>query len=145
MKSADIQQNLNAFAALSSEEPESLQAVFEKEVDGCREKLILRFTKKSLCFSAVPDDDTISVCSRASTSVHESGLRPVRSALWRAFIGKSFGWGWVTVNQQGYCDGVLLSFDGLYPGILLEVVASSILINVVTRERSLVAGGRRTR
>ena len=53
---------------------------------------------------------------------------------WVNFIGKVFGWGWITLNQQGYCDGVLLSFEQVvFPEVALNVIASSIKVGVVTK------------
>jgi hypothetical protein len=48
------------------------------------------------------------------------------SSFWREFVGQPFGWGWAVMNQQGYSDGVLLSFGGVTPQVLLEVIASSL-------------------
>jgi hypothetical protein len=48
------------------------------------------------------------------------------SAPWRRLLGKELGWTWVATNQQGYCDSVMLSFEGIIPTILLHVIASSI-------------------
>jgi hypothetical protein len=55
----------------------------------------------------------------------------MHDGFWDRFIGKAFGWGWVTVNQQGYCDGALLGFDGISPNISIEVMASSIKTSVL--------------
>ena len=46
-------------------------------------------------------------------------------APWSRFIGKEFFWGWLTINPQGFADGVLLSFDGVVPELGLNVVAST--------------------
>lgn len=48
------------------------------------------------------------------------------SEPWQKLIGKECGWTWVTINQQGYRDGVLLSFSGIVPSVMLHVIASSI-------------------
>jgi hypothetical protein len=37
----------------------------------------------------------------------------------------------VIVNQQGYCDGAMLSFDGIRPGVLLTVVASALKVSAI--------------
>jgi len=42
---------------------------------------------------------------------------------------KSFGWGWLTINQQGYIDGDMLSFAGITPRLLITVVASSLKVS----------------
>ena len=69
--------------------------------------------------------------------------RPTRARLksrwWnrndsRLFTPKTFGWGWVAIDQQGYCDGLLLSFEAIvFPEIVLNVVASSIKVGAVTK------------
>src|SRR5262249_54880039 len=81
------------------------------------------------------DDDTISICSRkAGTPLRRGSFRRTRSKIWRPFIGKPFGWGWITVNQQRYCDGALLGFQDIAPAIFLEVVASSIEVSRIVSE-----------
>jgi hypothetical protein len=45
---------------------------------------------------------------------------------WRGFIGEPFGWGWITINQQDALDGILISFAGITPQLMLNVMASSI-------------------
>lgn len=52
---------------------------------------------------------------------------------WKSVIGKSFGWGWITINQQGYCDGLLISFEGTHPQLLLTGMASSLAVSIVAR------------
>ena len=47
------------------------------------------------------------------------------SSFWRGFLGQPFGWGWVATNQQGYRDAVMLSFGGITPQVMFEVIASS--------------------
>lgn len=117
--------NLDVFHAFGASEPQHLEEVYERLEDGCKITLILKFQEKCLIFSAEPDDDTISV--EDSNSIDVSVYRRIDSSeLWRPLIGKQFGWGWITVNQQGYCDGVMLSFEGIRPRILLSVAASSL-------------------
>jgi len=60
--------------------------------------------------------------------ITSEGRIALASAPWKKFLGKELGWTWVAVNQQGYCDSVMLSFDGIVPTILLNVVASSIKV-----------------
>jgi hypothetical protein len=135
MQGEKCQKNLDAFYSLASEDSEILSGVFERETDECRDGLLLVFSTKTLLFEANEDDDTISVtCGSVTTSNHRSSFRPIRTAIWQPLVGKPFGWGWVTVNQQGYCDGALLSFDGITPSVLLGVIASSIEVSTVTSE-----------
>lgn len=136
MQNIEYKQNLDAFYSLSSApKAELLREVYELETDGCLEALALVFTTKVLTFKANEDDDTITIRSGGAKEFGaRRSFRKSRSPVWKSFIGKSFGWGWITVNQQGYCDGALLSFDGLTPGVLLEVVASSIKMSTVTSQ-----------
>ena len=48
------------------------------------------------------------------------------SQRWQRFIGRSFGWGWITINQQAYINDILISFGDLTPTLCFNVVASSI-------------------
>jgi hypothetical protein len=124
--------NLDAFHALSCDTDEVLRAVYEREVEQCREGLVLVFTTKALVFRANADDDTLSVeCRRISTARVSKLLRKSTDLIWDRFVGKAFGWGWVTVNQQGYCDGALVSFNGIRPNVSLGVMASSIETGIV--------------
>ena len=126
----NYQEYVDLFYALSSAEPESLQAVYEKVTDESRETLVLQFTTKSLLFCANPDDDTISVCCGDSAVLNTPAWTRVDAKKpWKSLIGSVFGWGWITINQQGYCDGVLLSFNGVLPTIMLCVIASAITIH----------------
>ena len=52
--------------------------------------------------------------------------------LWEPFIARPFGWGYAVVNQQGYCDGLLLSFGDIRPKVLLQVIASSIDVKAIS-------------
>src|SRR5262249_27987966 len=121
-----------------SRKAEILREVYERDVNQSRNQLILVFTTKFLVFQVNRDDDTISVFSRGIARFDKRGLsRKSRSRFWKPFIEKSFGWGWATVNQQGYYDGALLSFDDLPPAVFLEVVASSIEISGVIPQEEL--------
>jgi hypothetical protein len=124
------QEILELFYTFAAKEPEALQGVYEKVVDTCRESLVLQFTNQSLFVTADPDDDTIRVHYEDNPSL-DAGVwtRLDSGEPWHALLGSTFGWGWVAINQQGYCDGVLLSFDGIVPTLLLSVIASSITVS----------------
>jgi hypothetical protein len=106
--------------------------------DGSLVQLILNFGSIYLVITADENDDTIEFVTTDANDFHNSdGADASHREPWKRFIGKSFGWGWATVNQQGYCDGLLLSFEGIIPQVMLNVMASSIkiaLINVVANE-----------
>src|SRR5207245_1950080 len=90
---------------------------------------------KCLRFTASPDDDTITVRCEDNSSLDTLGWTCLDwKEIWQSLIATTFGWGWVTINQQGYCDGVLLSFNGMQPTIMLGVAGSSITINRIIAE-----------
>jgi hypothetical protein len=103
-----------------------LQAVWRVIDAGCLARVVLHFDQNFLIIEARTDDDTVEFWAEERSSFSNVGIDASQSNLWSRFIGKSFGWGWVTINQQGYCDGVLLSFGGITPQVILNVVASSI-------------------
>jgi len=94
--------------------------------EGCLARVILDFDQVSLTIEARPEDDTVEIRTEEITSIAKTGIDAGKSQPWCSFMGKPFGWGWATINQQGYCDGVLLSFGGITPQLMLNVVASSI-------------------
>jgi hypothetical protein len=71
-------------------------------VQGCLERIVFSFGPTSLVVLADEDD-----------------ARP-------------FGWGYAVVNQQAYCDGLLLSFGDIRPKVLLQVIASSIDVKAIS-------------
>jgi hypothetical protein len=124
---SDHQKSREAFHALSENYPEVLDSVLEQWTEGSKERVILKFTSKTLILSANAEDDTIHVrCVRAGEETIKGCKRVNESPFWKKYVGTEFGGGWITVNQQGYCDGVLLGFGGIAPSILLNVMASSI-------------------
>lgn len=138
------QEYLDCFYALATSKPEKLSVVRERVVDKCREALSLEFTTKRLVFTANPDADTIDVrCEDIQSSNSSAWKRANAREPWKSLIGSAFRWGWITVNQQRYCDGVILSFDDLLPTIMLYVIGSSITVrrlvdgeeNIVSRKR----------
>ena len=130
------QDYLDSFYTLASAEPETLGAVYENISDGCRDALVLQFTTRSLLFRATAEDDTIGVLCEEAALDMSSWSRVDASEPWKSLVGTVFGWGWVTINQQGYCDGVLLSFDGLVPTVLLCVLGSSIVVRRLVEEEA---------
>jgi hypothetical protein len=134
MKGQTSQTALDAFQELATSDALALLSVHERIVDGCRELIVLKFRDVMLSLGADADTDTIEVRCQDSDSLDLSGLDRVDAQQpWAEVIGKDFGWGWVTVNQQGYQDGVLLSFGGLDPSVLLSVTASAIGIYSIRR------------
>ncbi len=85
--------------------------------------LVLDFGSKSLVIEAEAEDDTITI-SIGTAAAPGDAINDQQP--WIDLVGKPMGWGWVIVNQQGYFDGVLLSFSGVIPQLLITVVASSL-------------------
>jgi Family of unknown function (DUF6334) len=111
------------------DEPYRLHDVFEKIVDGCRDEIVLDFGDSFLRFSVNADTDTIVGKFHGGTVVAKRGYRSIRSAApWRQYLNKECGWTWLAINQQGYWDTILISFDAVVPNILLNVMASSIYV-----------------
>jgi hypothetical protein len=123
---AMYQSFLDQFYSLTQEKPEKLEVVYERICEGCRDLLVLKFTTKWLTVLANSDDDTIAV--RVDNGPSGADLALVRECrTWESLIGQEYGWGWIALNQQGYCDSILLSFEGpLEPRVLLYVSGSSI-------------------
>ena len=105
---------------------EILRNVWRVREEGCLVRVILDFGQISLTIGARPEDDTVELWTHQGATVAKTGVDAIKSEPWSSFVGKPFDWGWVTINQQGYCDGVLLSFGGITPQMLLNVAASSI-------------------
>lgn len=96
------------------------------------DKVMLSFDEESLLIEAEPYDDTISISVLHNDERRTEGwLASSDSEPWNNFVGKSFGWGWVAINQQDALDSVLLSFEGLSPQLFLMVMASSIKENII--------------
>jgi len=52
----------------------------------------------------------------SNENLRRDGWRDVSSSEpWHGLIGETFGWGWITINQQDALDGILLSFGELLP------------------------------
>lgn len=113
---------LQVFRSVSGAE---LRAVHGVYVHACLAERVLVFDGMALVIEAQPEFDTVGVAIEISPAmtraggVDESGSMP-----WKRFIGQPFGWGWIAMNPQGYCDTVLLSFGGIAAQLLQSVVAS---------------------
>lgn len=94
--------------------------------------MILDFGPVSLIVNGIPDDDSIDFNIAKTADLRVTSRKDAsESAFWKDSIGQPFGWGWITVNQQGYCDGLLMSFGGIEPLILMNVIASSIQLRQI--------------
>jgi len=122
---------LDAFHAISGQ---PLQTVWQVYTEASLDRLILDFGSVSLVVIADENDDSVDLEVAETTDDHNAGsVDASHLEPWNNFIGRAFGWGWVTVNQQGYCDGLLLSFEGIIPQLVLNVIASSIKVGMIMK------------
>jgi len=120
---------LDAFHALDGQPLTSVSEAYE---DGCLTAVVFTFERNTLAVAANAEDDSVEL------SVTNLSDRPPAHDVsdrepWVTFIREPFGWGWLTLNQQGYCDGVLLSFRGIIPQLVLTVEASSFAVGTIMR------------
>lgn len=110
-------------------EPYCLHDVHEKIVEACRDEIVLDFGDSYLSFVVEPEFDTIACQFQNKPFRSTRGFRRVGSeSPWVRFLDKEGGWTWLAVNQQGYWDTVLISFDSVVPNVLLNVMASSLFV-----------------
>ena len=109
-----------------------LRAVWHVWIEQCLDKVILEFDQGCLIAEAEPYDDSMVFHLASNDVLIRDGWRDVSSSdPWRSLIGETFGWGWITINQQDSLDGILLSFSGITPQVMLNVMASSIEESVI--------------
>lgn len=113
-------------------EGEPLKAVHELVVEGCLIKYFFIGTEHALLIAADVNDDTVEVHLTSPDKLPVTVKNVSAVDPWKSLIGRSFGWCSMTINQQGYCDGVLMSFDGVFPQVFLTVIASSIKLGRIT-------------
>ena len=127
---------LSVFHSISGQ---PLQAVWQIYTQGSLDRLVLDFAQTSLTVIADENDDSLDLKVAATTDPRSLGAVDVSDlGPWQLFIGQPFGWGWLTLNQQGYCDGALLSWGGIVPQIVLNVRASSIHAESIEVSRHVI-------
>jgi Family of unknown function (DUF6334) len=58
------------------------------------------------------DDDSVAfIVAANSETASEGSVDASHLDHWESYLSKAFEWGWLTTNQQGYCDGLLVSFE----------------------------------
>jgi hypothetical protein len=125
------------------ETPYILRDVLQKVVHGCRDQLVLDLGECCLRFGVDVDTDTITGEFQSTPFRARKGFASVRAdAAWKEHVGKECGWTWFGWNQQGYRDSVLISFNGIEPNVLLQTMASSIEIYVISRVEQTCGGTR---
>ena len=109
-----------------------LQAVQYFYTDASLDRLVLDFGAIWLVIEADENDDSVDLMIVQSGVLDAKSVSGNHLDVWKDCIGKPFGWGWITINQQGYCDGLLLSFGGIVPQVVVSVVASSIKVAMIS-------------
>lgn len=108
----------------------SLVSVSEKSSAGHRDEMVLDFGQTLLVITANEEEDSLEL--RAAQETESSSLVNVsESEPWNKFIGKKFSWGWLTINQLGSWDGLVLGFEAATPQIMLHVIDSSIKVGMI--------------
>lgn len=127
------------------EEPYVLRDVYERIIEGCRGELVLQWNDGCLFFRADTETDSLEAEFHEGAFTPAGNYRSLRSrSPWKDCLGKSCGWTWLAIDQEGYWDGALLSFDGIVPNVLLNVTASSIgVFSVVQEEGEAAAAAKR--
>ncbi len=114
-----------------------LKNVWQTLVEDDLDSIQLEFDPGYLNIDVDIADDTLKL---SITREHRAGSECVSQfSPWNRQIGKPFGWGWIGINQQGYLDGVALSFGSVVPELSLTVIASSLRLtrsHQVHRRRS---------
>lgn len=105
-----------------------LVGVYETLADGCRVELVLAFDGGTLTLRADPDFDTVEPRFDPPGLDPAAGHRPLSGTAFDRFVGAELGWSWLAVNQQGYRDTALLSFDGVVPNVMVHVIGSSVRV-----------------
>lgn len=123
-----IATSLNPTLVPERDAPYRLGGVFELVVDGCRDELVLAFDHATLVFRADPDTDALDVRYLEADFHPLPEHRSLTSTAFDQFFGAELGWSWLAINQQGYCDTALLSFNGIIPNVMAHVIASSIAV-----------------
>lgn len=124
----DLHPLLLQFQEISGQSLESVWRVYEGQ---SLDKIILQFAKLTFIIKAEPDDDTIRFDVTSRQEPTEDWCQATGTEPWSGVIGKPFGWGWLTINHLDALDGILISFSGNTPHVLVTVVGSSIKESIV--------------
>lgn len=113
----------NGVSAFLQAQGRQLTAVLSNDT-GEGEELLLAFGGEGLVFRCNEDSDTLALSFESLPALADADDLTAHPA-WSRFIGKELSTGWLMVNQQGYTDGALLSFDGVVPEVGVNVVAAA--------------------
>jgi Family of unknown function (DUF6334) len=121
------------------EKPYVLENVFEKIVHDCRDEIVFDLGDCCLRIGIDINYDTLTFRFQPKHFRPTKNWASVRgSESWKKCIGKEIGWTWLALNQQGYLDTALISFDGIEPNMMLQGVASSIEVFAITPAKAVV-------
>jgi hypothetical protein len=121
------------------EEPYVFKNVFEKTTNGCRDEIVLDLGEGGLRIGVDINYDTLLFRFQSRPFKPTGRWVSLRnSEPWKKHVGQECGWTWLAVNQQGYLDTMLISFDGIEPSIMLQAIASSIEVFAVTPAKAKV-------
>jgi hypothetical protein len=109
-----------------------LRSVRQNYFEGSRVSIVLECGSRTLTLRADENDDTVNIFLDGIADFTVDQVEIVdEQEPWKEFIGQEFGWGWIMVNQQGYLDGVVLSFGGIVPQLMITVMASSLKVRKI--------------
>jgi hypothetical protein len=112
--------------------PFVLRRVLQAVCEGCLSDVLFDFGDGFLWVHVNEDDDTLTARfldpAACADAVFENGTEWSDFGELREYVGKSCGLTWQAVNSQGYCDSILIAFDGVIPDVMLHALASSILL-----------------
>jgi hypothetical protein len=125
--------NLDIFSNILYNGTNNIINVFEFIEDECLCAIKVCLSDKILIFSANPDDDTLKVDYSNEMSFETDGWRCISTDIpWINILGHHIDMLWITINNQGYCDGAIIGIDGLLPSIIMNVIASNICVFNIT-------------
>ena len=125
---SDLHPLLLQFQETTGQPLESVWRVYEAQ---SLDKIILQFASLTFTIEAEPDDDTIKFDVTSKQQPNKNWCQASSFEPWSRVVGKPFSWGWLTINHLDAIDGILLSFSGNTPQVLVTVVGSSIKESIV--------------
>jgi hypothetical protein len=87
------------------------------------------FYVEGYCLALTTNADTDEIIATVEPAAAVPPADPALPAHLRGLIGRRFGWSWYAVNSQGYCDMLILAFDGIAPELAFLVEASKIHVS----------------
>jgi hypothetical protein len=107
----------------------TLRGVKQRTTNDIVDTILFQLEESFLTIKAM-SDDTVTIFLESGYG-HGTAINDVQP--WATNIGKSIGWNWVAVNQQGYMDSVLISFGCVVPEIAIFAVASGLQVHSISR------------